>query len=82
MKKFDLIKAAHANFIHLPPPEHVLVNDEAQKRLEASGIVFAGRYTANGAGSGFGKTGAKAIQELAAMLWRENPKYHLGTESG
>lgn len=82
MKKLDLLRIAYANFIQLPPPDHMLVNDEAQKRLKAHGIVFAGRYAIDGAAFGFGATGAQALQELAALLWNEHPRYHRGTEAG
>ena len=74
MKKLDLLRTAHAGFIQLPPPDHVLVNDAAQKRLETHGIVFAGRHAPDGTGFGFDATGAQALRELAALLWRANRK--------
>lgn len=82
MKKLNLLRIAHADFFQLPPPDRVLINDEAQKRLRTHGIVFAGRYAPDGAGFGFGANGAKALQELAALLWKEHRPYHLGTEAG
>lgn len=82
MKKLDLLRTAHSDFIQLSPPDHVLIDDEAQKRLQASGIVFAGRCGIDGAGFGFGTAGAQALQELAALLWNEDSGYRLGTEAG
>lgn len=82
MKKLDLLRTAYAGFVQLPPPDHVLVNDAAQKRLRTHGIVFAGRHAPDGTGFGFDATGAQALRELAALLWRANPSYHLGTEAG
>jgi hypothetical protein len=82
MKKLDLLRTARAGFVQLPPPDHVLVNDAAQMRLATHGIVFAGRHAPDGTGFGFDATGAQALRELAALLWRANPSYHLGTEAG
>ena len=82
MKKLDLLRIAHADFIQLQPPDHVLINDEAQRRLRTHGIVFAGHCAPNGAGFGFGTNGAQALQELAALLWKAHLPYHLGTEAG
>ena len=78
-KKDEYLKLALENYVVVPRPERILVNEEATKWVRDHGVEFYVQFLPSGETRGFSRMGAEAINSLASILFWANPAYRFGT---
>lgn len=79
-RKLELLSAAASNLVKIPPPQRRLQDEETWDWFSKHGMVYGQVDLASGAAAGFNLQGARAINDLTAVLRNDHAKYLRGTD--